>query len=64
MTASVGVGMALLCLVGATNVDEAQRWGNEAAQRGATPQQLAEAWERFEREQDRMVQKVWSGGAA
>jgi hypothetical protein len=42
--------------------EQAQHWANLAAERGATPQQLADAWAEWDALDARCVQQV--GGAA
>ena len=50
--------VAFLCMGYATTRDEAQEWAQLAAQRDATPEELAQAWEIWDRAQDRSVQVI------
>lgn len=60
MTTPFEVSLALGFLASATNRDEAQTWAQEASRRGATPQDLADAWMRFDHIQADAVQTIHS----
>lgn len=53
---------AVLGMAFSATRDEAQEWADVAAERGATPDDLAELWAKWEQLEARQVQTV--GGAA
>lgn len=52
MTAAHGIGLCLAFMRRTANRDCAQGWAQEALSRGATPEQIAQAWAEWDREHE------------
>jgi hypothetical protein len=55
---TTGAATALFAMSTSVTRDEAQHWANAAAERGATPAELAEAWAKWDAAEAKLVQTV------